>query len=216
MVFNQGEPLRPTIWDLMPPELREDMQRLPRGIQTLLLNTMAHEEAVQGRLMEVHETLRRGQGLETAELESAGAKLVWKAEERRADTQQQCMVCLADFEDGDELRKLHCDHMFHVDCIDEWLRRSPHCPLCKQPCGGRSTTSSSGSASTSRASGPSAQLLVGAMVICSRGEGKILGYDAASQKFKIQTGGGYGGRGGQEVMMAHEEFVQAIDDVELT
>merc|ERR1712070_1119275 len=101
MVFYQGEPLRPTVFDLMPPELREELQRLPRGLQMLLLNTMANEEAVRGRLSEVQEVLRRGQGLGTAEIDSCGQQFTWNCEERLSDTQQTCMVCLAAFEEGE-------------------------------------------------------------------------------------------------------------------
>jgi len=42
-----------------------------------------------------------------------------------------CSVCLDCFEGGDSLRMLPCLHRFHKDCIDEWLLRSPYCPLCK-------------------------------------------------------------------------------------
>ncbi|CAE8644168.1 unnamed protein product, partial [Polarella glacialis] len=43
-----------------------------------------------------------------------------------------CAVCLSDYVDGEVLRRLPCQHIFHRRCADEWLRRSKRCPLCVQ------------------------------------------------------------------------------------
>lgn len=33
---------------------------------------------------------------------------------------EPCLICLSDYEAGEEVRKLvKCDHLFHRDCIDE-------------------------------------------------------------------------------------------------
>lgn len=46
----------------------------------------------------------------------------------------ECAVCLAEFEEGDQLRYLPpCSHTFHVSCIDEWFRIHSSCPLCRSP-----------------------------------------------------------------------------------
>jgi hypothetical protein len=45
-----------------------------------------------------------------------------------------CAICLSDYAAGDTLRTLPCAHMFHQACVDLWLRRDAHCPLCKQVC----------------------------------------------------------------------------------
>ena len=45
----------------------------------------------------------------------------------------QCSICLEDFEEVDECRMLHCNHVFHVKCIDEWLPNQESCPLCISP-----------------------------------------------------------------------------------
>ncbi|KAG0199908.1 hypothetical protein BGX28_006891 [Mortierella sp. GBA30] len=45
---------------------------------------------------------------------------------------EECAICLFDFEDGDELRHLYCDHFFHRGCVDRWLVKNAFCPKCKR------------------------------------------------------------------------------------
>ena len=47
-------------------------------------------------------------------------------------TEVKCQVCLCDYEMGDELRRLPCDHCFHVECIDPWLQTKDTCALCRK------------------------------------------------------------------------------------
>lgn len=42
-----------------------------------------------------------------------------------------CAICLVEFEDGDELVELRCNHRFHGECVDSWLRVDVVCPLCR-------------------------------------------------------------------------------------
>ena len=45
----------------------------------------------------------------------------------------ECAVCLSRFEDGEEIRKLQCKHIFHKGCLDMWLQQDcPTCPLCRR------------------------------------------------------------------------------------
>ncbi|KAF9925388.1 hypothetical protein FBU30_004801 [Linnemannia zychae] len=43
-----------------------------------------------------------------------------------------CAICLCEYKDDEELRKMRCTHYFHKDCVDEWLRLHRNCPLCKR------------------------------------------------------------------------------------
>jgi hypothetical protein len=43
-----------------------------------------------------------------------------------------CSICTDDFETGQDIRVLPCDHKFHPACIDPWLLNvSSTCPLCR-------------------------------------------------------------------------------------
>ncbi|RCV28279.1 hypothetical protein SETIT_5G392900v2 [Setaria italica] len=45
----------------------------------------------------------------------------------------ECAICLTEFANGDRVRALpHCNHGFHVRCIDRWLAARQTCPTCRR------------------------------------------------------------------------------------
>ncbi|KAK7850961.1 putative ring-h2 finger protein atl71 [Quercus suber] len=47
-------------------------------------------------------------------------------------TSSCCSICLADYNDTDVLRLLpDCGHLFHLKCVDSWLRLHTTCPVCR-------------------------------------------------------------------------------------
>ncbi|XP_052196897.1 RING-H2 finger protein ATL57-like [Diospyros lotus] len=47
--------------------------------------------------------------------------------------QLECTVCLSVLEEGEEIRKLKCNHTFHKACLDTWLQLDRDtCPLCRR------------------------------------------------------------------------------------
>lgn len=42
-----------------------------------------------------------------------------------------CPVCMEEVMIGAHLARMPCSHMFHQDCILEWLKRSHTCPVCR-------------------------------------------------------------------------------------
>jgi len=129
-IFCEGV-LHPSLRNLLPPGLLEQLSHLPPGLQMLLLNTEALAGGYEERLMEVQEMLSRPRGM-ASETISQVEEFIWDSTAAgTASSQTQCMVCLSTFEDGERARRLPCHHVFHTQCIDEWLRRCTDCPICK-------------------------------------------------------------------------------------
>ncbi|WWD19006.1 hypothetical protein CI109_103463 [Kwoniella shandongensis] len=58
-----------------------------------------------------------------------------EAELETEEQDQQCPICLLDFEEGEDLRVLPCEkeHVYHKVCIDPWLLQvASSCPLCRK------------------------------------------------------------------------------------
>lgn len=43
---------------------------------------------------------------------------------------ETCVVCLTEYEPGDEVIVFGCSHKFHNSCARQWLATSNRCPLC--------------------------------------------------------------------------------------
>jgi Ring finger domain len=41
-----------------------------------------------------------------------------------------CMICFVPLSDGDRVGDLTCKHVFHSDCLKDWLKKKNSCPLC--------------------------------------------------------------------------------------
>lgn len=44
---------------------------------------------------------------------------------------QGCAICLSEYELGEEVKQLQCEHKFHEDCLKEWSNEHDTCPLCR-------------------------------------------------------------------------------------
>ncbi|XP_057969227.1 putative RING-H2 finger protein ATL21A [Malania oleifera] len=68
-----------------------------------------------------------------------------------------CPICLSEYQPKETLRTIpECNHYFHANCIDEWLKMNATCPLCRNtPEGSSRVTSCSSSASPSSSLSPS-------------------------------------------------------------
>ncbi|XVE57255.1 hypothetical protein DITRI_Ditri04bG0076900 [Diplodiscus trichospermus] len=65
-------------------------------------------------------------------VESLPVKVYNKLHKFQNDEDAQCYICLVEYEEGDSMRILPCNHEFHRTCIDKWLKEIHRvCPLCR-------------------------------------------------------------------------------------
>ena len=54
--------------------------------------------------------------------------VVYKLE--KTTNEYECVICLENMVNGDEIILTECFHMYHKKCIGDWLKISNICPIC--------------------------------------------------------------------------------------
>ena len=48
---------------------------------------------------------------------------------------KSCSICIQNYvKDYELISVLFCKHIFHTNCIEEWLINNNTCPLCRKKC----------------------------------------------------------------------------------
>lgn len=55
-----------------------------------------------------------------------------ESDKERTTNFTDCSICLEQFSEGDTVKKLKCKHIFHPECIQQWLSKEASCPLCRK------------------------------------------------------------------------------------
>ncbi|KAK8982062.1 hypothetical protein V6N11_037240 [Hibiscus sabdariffa] len=71
-------------------------------------------------------------GLDESTIESYEKIVVGESRRVPGPNDSTCPICLSEYLSQDTIRCIpECKHCFHVECIDEWLRVSSMCPVCR-------------------------------------------------------------------------------------
>ncbi|KAI4351216.1 hypothetical protein L6164_005594 [Bauhinia variegata] len=80
---------------------------------------------------EARSTALNQHGLDDNTLDSY-PKFLYSELQKGSSVSSCCSICLEDYKDTDSLRLLpDCDHVYHLSCVDPWLKQNPTCPLCR-------------------------------------------------------------------------------------
>ncbi len=90
------------------------------------------EEEVSSPIQEIRK--KRGWNERILALKNRGTGKSLTSSRRRKNSLYDtgnCGICLEDFDQGEELLVLPCAHLFHEDCVGDWLSTHGTCPFCK-------------------------------------------------------------------------------------
>ncbi|XP_015932409.1 uncharacterized protein LOC107458715 [Arachis duranensis] len=98
-------------------EVLDEIHRQPVSLSLSMVSLPAPESVVDSFPLKSHKKVDAADGGSDAE---------------------QCYICLAEYEEGDQIRVLPCNHEYHMSCVDKWLKEIHGvCPLCRgNVCGG--------------------------------------------------------------------------------
>jgi Ring finger domain len=126
--------------DAHPRRLREEIF-IANGIHFIIYSDSSSDDELNRNInveLIYQENLNKNRGLSQDELLKI-EEMVWKEEYRLEDSkpeslvlvkkQHDCAICLTIIQKGDSLRKLHCGHIFHKNCLDGWLKLKGICPI---------------------------------------------------------------------------------------
>ena len=68
-------------------------------------------------------------GLSEEEIQNIATTYITKQHVEDKDT---CTICCIDYDEGEVVNKLQCNHLYHKECITTWLRSNGTCPNCRK------------------------------------------------------------------------------------
>ncbi|KAK6285791.1 hypothetical protein POUND7_011970 [Theobroma cacao] len=71
-------------------------------------------------------------GLDQSTIESYQKLVLGESRRLPGPNDSTCPICLSEYLSKDTIRCIpECNHCFHAECIDEWLRMNSTCPVCR-------------------------------------------------------------------------------------
>ncbi|CDS14322.1 hypothetical protein LRAMOSA06492 [Lichtheimia ramosa] len=82
---------------------------------------------------QIRQRQRRQQELAPYDMVSRLQLKKFSHEKVKENEREECVICLEDYQEGEDLRVLPCQHDFHAACVDAWLTtQKKFCPICKR------------------------------------------------------------------------------------
>ncbi|XP_031770560.2 E3 ubiquitin-protein ligase arkadia isoform X2 [Galleria mellonella] len=114
-----------------PPHLHISIQPSVMGSNALAAHMVAMVRAAEAAdAVEAAEARRASRGASRAVIERNTYRHAY-ATPAPHHQDEKCTICLSIFEVDSDCRRLPCMHLFHMECVDQWLSTNKHCPICR-------------------------------------------------------------------------------------
>ncbi|CAH1451555.1 unnamed protein product [Lactuca virosa] len=91
----------------------------------------SHNQSIDINSIAIIPRLASRTGLDGPTIESYTKTIIGESG-RLSNDDATCAICLSDYKPKESLRTIpECNHYFHSDCIDEWLKLNATCPVCR-------------------------------------------------------------------------------------
>lgn len=134
---HRSDPIQPQLRDILPPNVMNDLLRLPTRLQSIAAIHAIADLAPQDLIRILGLAMpEQGEPSQQQMRERVGAKVLGEFatiyKKTSVPEDSVCVVCLSSVTHGDQVLELPCSHVFHLSCVEEWLKRSVVCPVCKR------------------------------------------------------------------------------------
>lgn len=80
----------------------------------------------------VPQTLVTTGGLDSSTIESYPKTIFGESQRLPKRNDSTCAICLSENKTKEILRSIpECQHCFHAECVDQWLKLKSSCPVCR-------------------------------------------------------------------------------------
>ena len=97
-------------------------------VEDSLNNLVLQMQSTRTRISRQEENLRP---LTNVQINKLRMSTFDQCDENTQNENVDCPICYVGYEKTDKIRYLKCNHFYHKDCIDVWLKNKPLCPICK-------------------------------------------------------------------------------------
>ncbi|KAG8390406.1 hypothetical protein BUALT_Bualt01G0080000 [Buddleja alternifolia] len=113
-------------------EVESDCWEASDGIRNDCLLKLFNNPVMEFSMVVVPHSTTTISGLDGSTIESYPKTVLGESCRFSKPENNTCSICLSEYMSKETLRSiLECQHCFHAECIDEWLRLNPSCSVCR-------------------------------------------------------------------------------------